>query len=193
MKTRDKYSYFNKINKNDINSIGLMSGTSLDGLDIALIHTDALSKTKFGNFNTYNYSNFIKDSIRGFIVDRKNVNIVNNLLMDFHAKCINSFMSEHNIKNKDLDIIGLHGHTIFHSPEERWTWQLGNGKSLANLIKIPVISNFRYRDICFGGQGAPLVAIWHKALLGDMESSMFPCVFLNIGGESNRTYSENKN
>ncbi|MFP6778925.1 MAG: anhydro-N-acetylmuramic acid kinase [Alphaproteobacteria bacterium] len=192
MKTRDKYSYLMKSNKTCINSMGLMSGTSLDGLDIALIRTNALNKFKLRQFNTYEYSKLLKKSIRDFIKYRKNVNQVNNLITQFNAKCIKSFMIEFNIKKQDIDIIGMHGHTIFHNPQENWTWQLSNGKALSNLVNIPVISNLRYRDVCLGGEGAPLVGIWHKTLLAGSKDPVFPCVFLNIGGVSNITYVENE-
>jgi len=192
MKTRDKYSYFNNNNKTYINSLGLMSGTSLDGLDIALIRTDALNKFELRQFNTYEYTKSLKKSISNFIINKKNVNHVNDLLTTFSAKCIQSFITDFNIKKQDIDIIGMHGQTIFHNPKENWTWQLSNGQSLSNLVNVPVISNFRYRDVCLGGEGAPLVGIWHKALLGGVVNPIFPCVFLNIGGVSNITYIENK-
>ena len=169
MKTRDKYSYLMKINKTFINSLGLMSGTSLDGLDIALISTDSLNKFILRQFNTYKYSKSLKQSIRDFIDNRKNLNHLDGLITEFNAKCIKSFTLEFNIKQSDIDIIGMHGHTIFHSPKENWTWQLSNGKALANLVNIPVISNLRYRDVCLGGEGAPLVGIWHKALLNSIK------------------------
>ena len=192
MKTRDKYSYLTKINKTFINSMGLMSGTSLDGLDIALISSDSLNKFILRQFNTYKYSKSLKQSIRDFIDNRKNINHLDGLITEFNAKCIKSFMVEFNIKQSDIDIIGMHGHTIFHSPKENWTWQLSNGKALSNLVNIPVISNLRYRDVCLGGEGAPLVGIWHKTLLMGSKDPIFPCVFLNIGGVSNITYIENE-
>ena len=192
MKTSDKYSYLMKINKTYINSMGLMSGTSLDGLDIGLISTNALNKFILRQFNTYEYSKSLKQSIRDFIDNRKNLNHVNSLITEFNAKCIKSFMAEFNIKQSDIDIIGMHGHTIFHNPKENWTWQLSNGKALSNLVNIPVISNLRYRDVCLGGEGAPLVGIWHKTLLMGSKDPIFPCVFLNIGGVSNITYIENE-
>ena len=193
MKTRDKYSYFIKNNKSYINAIGLMSGTSLDGVDVALIKTNATNYFELKQFNTYEYSKSLKQNISSFIKDRKNLSYVTSLLTKFNSKCIKSFLENYNINIKNIDIIGLHGHTIFHNPKENWTWQLCDGKSLSNLVNIPVISNFRYRDVSLGGEGAPLVGIWHKALLSSIKDAVFPCVFLNIGGVSNITYLENKN
>ena len=192
MKTRDKYSYFIKNNKSYINAIGLMSGTSLDGVDVALIKTNATNHFELKQSSTYEYSESLKKNISCFIKDRKKLKYVVSLLTKFNSKCIKSFLENYNINIKDIDIIGLHGHTIFHNPKENWTWQLCDGKTLSNLVNIPVISNFRYRDVCLGGEGAPLVGIWHKALLNSIKDTVFPSVFLNIGGVSNITYLENQ-
>jgi anhydro-N-acetylmuramic acid kinase len=193
MKTRDKYSYFVYSNKSTINALGLMSGTSLDGVDIALINTDGNEKIILKHFKTYNYNQSLIDNIKRFINSRKNIKQISLLITEFHAKSINSFIKNNNLNSNEIDIIGFHGQTIFHSPNEKWTWQMGDGKYLSSLVKIPVISNFRYRDICLGGQGAPLVGIWHKALLHNLYNIKYPCVFLNIGGVSNITYIEQKN
>ena len=191
MKTRDKYSNFINNKNNVVVSLGLMSGTSLDGVDIALIKTDAYQLVKLGSFKTYRYSNTLINKIKKFIINRNNIKDINLLITRFHAVSIKSFLNNFEIKKNEIDIIGFHGQTIFHFPEQRWTWQLGDGQYLSNLVKIPVISNFRYRDICLGGQGAPLVGIWHKVLTQSISKQKYPCVFLNIGGVSNITYIEN--
>ena len=193
MKTRDKYSYFVNSEKATINAIGLMSGTSLDGVDIALIKTDGDKKIILNNFKTYQYNKPLIDNIQKFIFSRKGIRNTKDLLTKFHADSIISFLKDNNISYDEIDIIGFHGHTIYHSPNESWTWQLGDGQYLSTLVKIPVISNFRYRDICLGGQGAPLVGIWHKALSMNIKKIQYPCVFVNIGGVSNITYIYNKN
>ena len=193
MKTRDKYSYFVNSNKSSINALGLMSGTSLDGVDIALIQTDGNEKIILKYFKTYHYNQSLIDNIKKFINSRKNIKQTSLLITEFHAKSINSFIKNYDLNSNEIDIIGFHGQTIFHSPNQKWTWQMGDGKYLSSLVRIPVISNFRYRDICLGGQGAPLVGIWHKALLHNLNNIKYPCVFLNIGGVSNITYIEKKN
>jgi len=192
MKTRDKYSYFFNSKKSTINALGLMSGTSLDGVDIALIKTDGNKKIILKYFKTYNYNQSLIDNIKKFISLRKDVKQASLLITEFHAKSINSFIKNYDINFNEIDIIGFHGQTIFHSPNQKWTWQMGDGQHLSSLVKIPVISNFRYRDICLGGQGAPLVGIWHNALLNNLNNIKYPCVFLNIGGVSNITYIEKK-
>ena len=192
MKTSYKYSNFKNNNEAYINSMGLMSGTSLDGLDIALIRTNARNKFKLKEFYTYEYSESIKRSINNFIINRTDVKKINSLMTEFNIKAIKSFMLDFDIQKKDVDIIGVHGQTIFHKPNENWTWQLCDGKSIANSVNIPVISNFRYRDVCLGGEGAPLVALWHKALIESTKNTIYPSVFLNIGGVSNITYIESE-
>ena len=193
MKTRDKYSYFVDSKKATINALGLMSGTSLDGVDIALIKTDAEKRIILKNTITYSYKKSLINNIQKFIDTREGIKNTNYLLTKFHADCILSFIKTNNISYHDIDIVGFHGQTIYHSPNESWTWQLGDGQYLSTLINIPVVSNFRYRDICLGGQGAPLVGIWHKALLMNLKNIEYPCVFLNIGGVSNITYLDKKN
>ena len=193
MKTRDKYSYFVNSDKSSINALGLMSGTSLDGVDIALIKTDGNEEIILKYSKTYPYNQSLVDSIKIFINSRKNIKQTSLLITKFHAKSISSFIKNYNINSNEIDIIGFHGQTIFHSPNQKWTWQMGDGKYLSSLVRIPVISNFRYRDICLGGQGAPLIGIWHKALLNNLNNIKYPCVFLNIGGVSNITYIEQKN
>ena len=193
MKTRDKYSYFVNSDKSSINALGLMSGTSLDGVDIALIKTDGNEEIILKYSKTYPYNQSLVDSIKIFINSRKNIKQTSLLITKFHAKSINSFIKNYNLNSNEIDIIGFHGQTIFHSPNQKWTWQMGDGKYLSSLVRIPVISNFRYRDICLGGQGAPLVGIWHKALLNNLNNIKYPCVLLNIGGVANITYIEQKN
>jgi len=193
MKTRDKYSYFGNLKENTFNAIGLMSGTSLDGVDIALIKTDGEKKIILNNFETYQYSKPLITNMENFINTRKGIKNTNYLLTKFHADSVLSFLKDNNINYQEIDIIGFHGQTIYHSPNESWTWQLGDGNHLSTLVNIPVVSNFRYRDICLGGQGAPLVGIWHKTLLMNIQNINYPCVFINVGGVSNITYIDNIN
>ena len=178
MKTRDKYSYFINSNKSIINAIGLMSGTSLDGVDIALIKTNGNDKIFLSHSRTYTFNRVLMAKIKKFIFNRQDIKNINLLLTKFHADSLKSFINKFDIDYTEIDIIGFHGQTIFHNPDQGWTWQLGDGQYLSSLVKIPVISNFRYRDICLGGQGAPLVGIWHKALLNNVSNIKYPCVFL---------------
>lgn len=188
MKTRDKY---NSNIKSNMVAIGLMSGTSMDGVDASLIITDGINNFDIKFFKTFSYSKELKEMIKTFIKDKNNFNRVRDIITNFHADCILTFLKENNFSINNVDIIGFHGQTIIHMPIEGWTWQIGSGENLSNILKIPVVSNFRYRDICLGGEGAPLASLWHKILLSTLSNKNFPCIFLNIGGVSNITYIKN--
>jgi anhydro-N-acetylmuramic acid kinase len=116
MKTRDKYSYFVDSKKASINALGLMSGTSLDGVDIALIKTDAETRIILKNTITYPYKKSLINNIQKFIDTREGIKNTNYLLTKFHADCILSFIKTNNISDHDIDIVGFHGQTIYHSP-----------------------------------------------------------------------------
>jgi len=184
MKTRDKY-FTNT--KTDLVAIGLMSGTSMDGVDVSLITTDGIKKFDLRFSQTFSYSFETKNLIKNFINNKSNYNLVTDTITDFHAKCVVSFLRKFGISINEVDIVGFHGQTIIHMPNEGWTWQIGNGENLSNKLQIPVVSNFRYRDVCLGGEGAPLASLWHKILFSSLSNINYPAVFLNIGGVSNIT------
>ena len=184
------------IYNNDFDSLlalGLMSGTSIDGVDVALLKTNGLDNIINKGYQTYSFSKKIKNKIENFITARNSPKEITKLITDFHTSCVKDFIKKKNISLGSINIVGFHGQTIFHKPDQCWTWQLGDGQQLSNSLNIPVISNFRYRDVCLGGQGAPLVPIWHLAIINSMEREKFPCVFINIGGVANITYIEDKN
>ena len=188
MKTRDKYT--SNIKSNMV-AIGLMSGTSMDGVDVALMNTDGINNFDIKFFQSFSYSKEIKKIIKTFIKSKNNYIEVRDIITNFHAKCVLTFLKKYNFSINNIDIIGFHGQTIMHAPVEGWTWQIGSGEGLSNILKIPVVSNFRYRDICLGGEGAPLASLWHKILFSSLPNKNFPCIFLNIGGVSNITYIDN--
>ena len=188
MKTRDKYIYKYLNNKINMSAIGLMSGTSMDGVDVACIKTDGLKYYKDIFFETYKYPLEIKKLLHQFLINKNKFMELNDKIALFHIKCIKKAAEKNNYPLSHIDIIGFHGQTLLHKPAESWTWQIGNGKLLSNSLEIPVISNFRYRDICLGGEGAPLASLWHKTLLNSLTKKRYPCIFLNIGGVSNITY-----
>ena len=178
-------------NFDSVLSIGLMSGTSLDGVDVALIETDGLNKIIFKGNKTYKFPENIRNYMEEFIIKRVNHHKISKIFNDFHIHCVKKFIKNEQLNNKAIKVIGFHGHTIYHNPIENWTWQLGDGKYLSKKLKIPVVSNFRYRDVCLGGEGAPLVPVWHRAIINMMEKKEFPCAFINIGGVSNITLFSN--
>jgi len=188
MKTRDKYIYNYNNKKNNIIAIGLMSGTSMDGVDIALVKTDGFKNFEIKNFQTFYYSDEIRKLLQRSIKLKVNIRNLSDVITNFHINSVKLLIKKHGLSFQNIDVIGFHGQTIMHHPSEGWTWQLGNGQEMSNELNIPVISNFRYRDVCLGGEGAPLVAIWHKTLASSIINQRYPCIFLNIGGISNITY-----
>ena len=172
-----------------------MSGTSLDGLDISLIKSDGIKKITSSYNITYKYSQQIKDDI-SFLIKKINKNqsfdfsSIEEKLNDIFLKKIKLYFKKFNIKKSEIDIIGLHGQTILHKPKKNISIQIGCGKFLAKALKIPVVSNFRNADIKKGGQGAPLVPIFHKAIF---EKKKISTAVINIGGISNITWIGDNN
>jgi len=162
------------------NVIGVMSGTSLDGVDIAYINFKKNESWEYKILfaKTYRYDDFWKEKLE-FSQDLKNneLNILNNEYTEFLASRINKFIQENSIKQ--IDLIGSHGHTIFHKPSLGYTFQIGNIQELANYIGRTVICDFRIGDVILGGQGAPLVPI------GDLLLFKKHDICLNLGGFAN--------
>ncbi len=169
--------------------IGLMSGTSLDGIDAALIRTDGENHIERQGFVTIPYESRLQDMIRrclgkkedadGFIA-RTEIEITR-----AHAAAVDWLLGKAWLSPADIDLIGFHGQTIAHDPESLFTWQIGNGSMLARLTGIDVVNDFRSADVAAGGQGAPLIPLYHRALAHDLEK---PLAILNIGGVANVTY-----
>lgn len=166
--------------------IGVMSGTSTDGLDIALcsfksvddIWSVEIERTK----NIYYDLNFKKSLFNAHMLSSNDLKKFDNYYAEFISKEINKFILESNIKP---DLIASHGHTIFHSPEHGITHQIGNGEIISKKTGIHVVYDFRAGDVALGGQGAPLVPIGDELLFGQYTSC------LNLGGFSNISYKDN--
>lgn len=163
--------------------IGLMSGTSLDGIDIAFLETDGHAVVKPGPFTTLPYSRAFRGRLRAALGHTKAPPQLERDFTVLHARAIKTFIKKHRLKN--IDALGFHGHTLFHAPEKKKTLQMGDGKLLARLTGIPVVYDFRTDDVKAGGQGAPLVPAYHQALAAKLKR---PVAFLNIGGVANITY-----
>ncbi len=163
-------------------AIGLMSGTALDGeIDVALIETNGQKYTRALDFYTHPYDLSIRDKVRACFGKRENepcITAAETLITDLHIAAVKD-------SGFDGDIIGFHGQTITHAPEERFTWQIGDGQRLAKETGITVIANMRSRDVQAGGQGAPLLPLYHQARL---ENTQEPIIILNLGGVANITY-----
>ncbi len=174
-------------------SLGLMSGTSMDGVDLSVIHTDGKSKyrailDKYFKYPKNIYKNLTTlrgkiRSLKDLKKHQKQIKSIEREITIFHATVVNETLKK---TKKKVDLIGFHGQTIFHSAEEKITKQLGDGKLLSKLTKKKVVYDFRQNDLKKGGQGAPLTPIFHK-LLVEQNKIKTPVVILNIGGITNFT------
>jgi len=181
----------NFLNDKIYTAIGLMSGTSMDGVDLALIRSDGKNFIERQKFSYYPYAAETKNSLQSLISGAPSllqIKIIENEFTLLNAKIVNDFIAKNNINIDEVDAIAFHGHTILHAPQHQVTWQIGNAELLAAKTGINVVANFRNRDVAFNGQGAPLVPIYHFHLLHNQAK---PAMVLNIGGISNVTYFAN--
>ncbi|MDC1111511.1 anhydro-N-acetylmuramic acid kinase [Alphaproteobacteria bacterium] len=170
-----------------LNIIGLMTGTSVDGIDISLVQTNGLSLKRLNKNYFYKYSEETKSFLMEMLNEDININLKRKQYLD------EFITNEHYLALKDLDIIqmadiiGFHGQTIYHDPVNKTSIQLGDPIKLAKMFNKNVIFNFRTKDIESGGQGAPLAPIYHQFIIEEFNLKLPSCI-LNIGGVSNLTY-----
>lgn len=177
-------------------AIGLMSGTSLDGIDIALVETDGASSVRRGAAATVAYPAEFRVKLVQAIQDAKSLATrterpgslaaVERELTERHAEVVTRFMGQYALQPSAIDVIGFHGQTVLHRPADQLTVQLGDGALLANLTGIDVVHDLRAADCAAGGEGAPLVPVYHRALVGKLPQR--PVAVVNIGGVANVTY-----
>jgi anhydro-N-acetylmuramic acid kinase len=178
-------------------AIGLMSGTSLDGVDTALIETDGKRVRALGPTGYRPYSESERDLLRQALAEAVTLpqrdarpgilGVAERAVTLAHAEAVASFMAQHRIARGDVDIVGFHGQTVLHRPAQKMTVQIGDATALARAIHIPVMHDFRAADVAAGGQGAPFVPVYHRALAQSVDREG-PIVVVNIGGVSNITY-----
>ncbi len=173
-------------------SLGLMSGTSMDGVDASIIQSNGKSRykvilDKYFEYPKSIYKNLttLRDKIKGskdLKKYQKQINSVEKEITIFHAKAVNEILKK---TKANVDFLGFHGQTIFHNAEEKTTKQMGDGKLLSKLTKKTVVYDFRQNDLKNGGEGAPLTPIFHQML--EKKFNIKPVSFFNIGGILNRT------
>jgi anhydro-N-acetylmuramic acid kinase len=173
-------------NTNLRHAVGLMSGTSLDGIDVAAVTTDGLHEIIAGPAETFAYPAEFRDRLRGVLGGSgppEEIAPIEAELTRLHADAVARFRER--FPGVAIELIGFHGHTILHRPEQRHTWQIGDGALLAQLTGIDVVCDFRSADVAAGGQGAPLVPLYHAALAASLRK---PLAVLNLGGVGNLTW-----
>ena len=182
-------------------AIGLMSGTSMDGIDIALIRTDGRGKVARGAALGISYDAKFRDRLKQALEEAKTIRRreersgtladVEHELTLRHAEAVRIFVKKNNLKPADIDVIGFHGQTVLHRPDDALTVQLGDGALLARETGMAVVHDMRANDMAHGGQGAPLIPAYHAALAAGLPVELRsgrPMVFVNIGGISNLTF-----
>ncbi|MGF1627546.1 MAG: anhydro-N-acetylmuramic acid kinase [Alphaproteobacteria bacterium] len=166
-------------------AIGLMSGTSMDGIDAALIRSDGAAAVAAAAFLSLPYDADLRRRLRSVLGGRGPVEAVARELTLRHAEAVRRLLREAGVAASAVRVIGFHGHTILHRPQEGRTWQIGDGALLAAETGIDVVADLRGNDVALGGEGAPLVPLYQAALAAELER---PLAVVNIGGVANVTW-----
>ena len=169
-------------------ALGLMSGTSCDGVDAALIETDGENQLAFLGGLTVQY----EDALRWRLLEAGQYDVplsellkIEKEVTQHHILAVEQLIGRYPKVAKQIEVIGFHGHTVRHLPNDGMTMQIGNPWMIARAIDLPVVADFRRADMAVGGQGAPLVAVFHRALFHDEPR---PTLVLNLGGVANVTW-----
>jgi anhydro-N-acetylmuramic acid kinase len=180
-----------------VRAIGLMSGTSLDGVDVALIETDGVRVARFGPTGYRPYTDGERDLLRqaleqgAALTDRESrpgvLAEADAFVTSVHAETVETFIADNNVDRGGIAVVGFHGQTVLHKPAAKLTVQIGDGAALGRRLKLQVAYDFRVADIVAGGQGAPMVPIFHQALARSLDRP-HPVAVLNIGGVANVTF-----
>lgn len=183
-----------------LRAIGLMSGTSMDGIDVALLDTNGVHAPTRGPARVYAYEAGFRARLEAGLQTAKGIRqrterpgdlaALEREITDRHADAVRRFAVDCSVDLAGVDVVGFHGQTVLHRPQEALTVQLGDGLRLAKALGIPVVHDMRAADMAAGGQGAPLVPAYHAALAGALPAELadMPVVFVNIGGISNITF-----
>lgn len=178
-------------------AIGLMSGTSMDGVDVALIDTDGEQGVKLNVAGFFPYDEDDRALLRSALADA--VSLVDRrarpgalalaeaMVTTRHAEAVEAFLKAEQIDRATIDLVGFHGQTVLHRPERRLTVQIGDGAMLAEKLGIRIAYDFRAADVAHGGQGAPLAPAFHRALAA-AAGLLEPVVVINVGGVANLSY-----
>ncbi len=180
-----------------LRAIGTMSGTSLDGVDVALVDTDGERISAFGATAYRAYTPSEREVLRGALLDAcaiteraerpGRVRQAEAIVTQAHAEAVEILLAQERLAADAIDVVGFHGQTVLHRPELGLTVQIGDGERLADRLGIRVAHDFRAADVAAGGQGAPLVPVFHRALAASSDAGL-PVAILNVGGVANVTF-----
>jgi anhydro-N-acetylmuramic acid kinase len=178
-------------------ALGLMSGTSLDGVDVALIETDGEEVHRLGPTGYRAYSEDDRVLLRAALAAAASLSDRNarpgalaeaeGMVTRVHALAVQAFLAAQALKPSDIAVVGFHGQTVLHRPHDRLTVQIGDAEALARAIRIKVVHDFRAADVAAGGEGAPLVPVFHRALARKLDLPR-PIAVVNIGGVANISF-----
>lgn len=171
-------------------ALGAISGTSMDGIDVSMLHSDGEALVEPGAGRTYPYAEALRQQLLDLLQapERACTEALTELeeaVSDAHASAVLEFMRGQSLTPGQLRVVGLHGQTVYHRPEQRFTRQLGLGQRMANRLGVQVVNRFRHADVAAGGEGAPFAPLYHRALAAKLEQ---PLMVLNLGGVGNVTY-----
>ena len=179
-----------------LTALGLMSGTSMDGIDVALLRTDGERLVERGPSRSFAYDDEMRAKLKLALAEAAGIEertqrpgalaAVEKEITERHAAAVAAFLEGTGTERSAVDVIGFHGHTVLHRPDARLTVQLGDAALLARLTGCEVVSDLRAADVAAGGQGAPLASVYHSALAFGLPQR--PVVFVNIGGVANVTW-----
>ena len=170
-------------------AIGVISGTSMDGIDVALIESDGQAELRTGPAATFPYPRAVAERLRDVVANLSEAQApqleLERLVTDAHVAAVEAFLERFSLPRERVALVGLHGQTILHRPRAGLTRQLCDGARAAAALGIDVVSDFRTADVAAGGEGAPLAPVYHAAMAAGLER---PLMILNWGGVGNVTY-----
>ncbi len=173
-----------------LTAIGVISGTSMDAIDVSLVTSDGRDAVLFGAGASYPYRDETRRALQAVIADAERASAeplaeLEAAVTADHLAAVRNYLADQQVDLASVDLVGLHGQTIYHRPQMRFTRQLIDGQAVADALGIPAVDRFRDADVAAGGEGAPFAPLWHRALAQGLEQ---PVMVLNLGGVSNVTY-----
>lgn len=176
--------------KKKINIIGVMTGTSIDGIDISYLRTNGTNYVRIIKEKSYKFEKLYKDFLNKIIINKPKINIkkkeyfekIEYIVNIEYIKYLEKFINQNKINKRNIDFISISGQTVYHNAKEKLSIQLGNGTEIAKKLKIKTISNFRDKDIKLGGEGAPIGSYYHKYLINKIKQKV---IIVNLGGIAN--------